>query len=79
MDQIGTSQSLLDIMTELQVKSQPTHVKGCPSCRSIEDVINVHRVNVLGPLMVTQAILPSISKGKRKLVCISPSQSCLHA
>jgi len=36
--------------------------------QSIEDVINVHRVNVLGPLMVTQAMLPLIRKGKRKLI-----------
>ena len=31
-------------------------------------MIDVHRVNVLGPLMVTQAMLPMIRKGKRKLV-----------
>lgn len=79
MGQIDTSQTLLDKMTELQVKPQCTHFLGCASCRSIEDVINVHRVNVLGPLMVTQAMLPSIRKGKRKLVCVSPSQSCMHA
>ena len=30
--------------------------------------MKVHRVNVLGPLMVTQAMLPLIRKGKRKLV-----------
>ena len=40
----------------------------CIDCRSIQDVIDVHRVNVLGPLMVTQAMLPMIRKGKRKLV-----------
>ncbi|CAK0785546.1 hypothetical protein CVIRNUC_008756 [Coccomyxa viridis] len=36
--------------------------------QSIQDVIDVHRVNVLGPLMVTQAMLPMIRKGKRKLI-----------
>ncbi|CAL5224415.1 g7097 [Coccomyxa viridis] len=36
--------------------------------QSVQDVINVHRVNVLGPLMVTQAMLPLIRKGKRKLI-----------
>ena len=33
-------------------------------------MIDVHRVNVLGPLMVTQAMLPMIRKGKRKLVSV---------
>lgn len=32
-------------------------------------------MNVLGPLMVTQAMLPLIRKGKRKLV--SPLHLCL--
>ena len=38
-------------------------------CRDASDIAWVHKVNVLGPLAVTQALLPMIKKGKKKLVC----------
>ena len=31
-------------------------------------MIEVHKVNVVGPLMVTQAMLPLLRKGSRKMV-----------
>ena len=44
----------------------------CGVClRDASDIAWVHKVNVLGPLAVTQALLPLIKKGKKKLVCRS--------
>ena len=44
----------------------------CAVClRDASDIAWVHKVNVLGPLAVTQALLPLIKTGKKKLVCRS--------
>ena len=37
-------------------------------------MVEVHKVNVVGPLMATQAMLPLLRKGSRKLV----SSICVH-
>ena len=36
--------------------------------RTVESVTEVHKVNVVGPMMVTQAMLPLLRKGGKKLV-----------
>ena len=36
--------------------------------RTVESVTEVHKVNVVGPMMVTQAMLPLLRKGRKKLV-----------
>lgn len=46
--------------------------------RSVEDVIDVFKTNVLGPLQVTQAMLPLIRKGNRKLVSSTIIQYTSH-
>jgi len=42
--------------------------------RTEENIAFVHKVNVLGPFLVTQAMLPLLRKGNRKLV----GQCLLH-
>ena len=38
--------------------------------RPIDDIEFVHKVNVIGPLRVSQAMLPLLKKGHKKLVSI---------
>ena len=52
--------------------------------RPIDDIEFVHKVNVIGPLRVSQAMLPLLKKGHRKLVSIhsharlaSPHNCCI--
>ena len=41
--------------------------------RTVKSVVEVHKVNVVGPLMVTQAMLPLLRKGNKKLVSSFPT------
>lgn len=40
----------------------------CFFFRTVENVLAVHKVNVVGPMLVTQAMLPLLRKGSKKLV-----------
>jgi NAD(P)-dependent dehydrogenase (short-subunit alcohol dehydrogenase family) len=46
------------------------NVTECKSscCRTVENVVAVHKVNVVGPMIVTQALLPLLRKGNKKVV-----------
>lgn len=46
--------------------------------RSVDDVEFVHKVNVIGPLRVSQAMLPLLKKGHKKLVSIHTHACMLH-
>lgn len=48
---------------------------GCLSndCRPLDDIEMVHKVNVIGPLRVSQAMLPLLKKGNKKVVSIADS------
>ena len=37
-------------------------------CRNVQDFQDIMKVNILGPFLVTQALLPLIRKGDRKQV-----------
>ncbi len=39
-------------------------------CRPVDDIEFVHKVNVIGPLRVSQAMLPLLKKGNKKVVSI---------
>ncbi len=46
-------------------------------CRGVQDFQDIMRVNILGPFLVTQALLPLIRKGSRKQVPgITPAYFC---
>jgi len=57
-----------DLAPHQQSQQQSSHIFCCAIYRPASDIEYVHKVNVIGPLLVSQAMLPLIKKGHKKVV-----------